>query len=448
VATIRPRLGASVLLAREIAAIYQFPCLCRTISREPRPTKDGYLLRSLRSLADEARGGDGAKSAFAAIPSYRAAVILRTMRLLILFLFAFFTALRGIAAAPAASDSPTSLPDGLYAKITTPRGIIIARLFDQDAPLTVTNFVGLAEGTLGPNPGKPFYDGLTFHRVVPGFVIQGGDPLGTGDGDPGYEFPDEFSPKLRHDSIGVLSMANSGPDTNGCQFFITLDAENQLNYLHSVFGKVVSGLEVLPQVQRGDKMEVKILRLGTSAKSFRAGQAAFNELIAKAPRGAFAHFSDEDGILPAAPPREKSFNNKLSNFERFTGVKIYGRAFEAFHPSGPGQARSELAQTIARQLGVERDGVTALYFADTHDWELVVGNQPAKTVSKTAEISDLRDWEKSVLSRAAEISQKLIEAAEKRAVADKPVTESQRNYIRVAAMLEELVEAFSPKANP
>ena len=100
--------------------------------------------------------------------------------------------------------------------------------------MTVTNFVGLAEGTLGPNPGKPFYDGLTFHRVVPGFVIQGGDPLGTGNGDPGYEFPDEFSPKLRHDSIGVLSMANSGPDTNGCQFFITLDAENQLNYLHSV----------------------------------------------------------------------------------------------------------------------------------------------------------------------------------------------------------------------
>ena len=249
------------------------------------------------------------------------------MRLPILILFALFAVGPVIAASTLASNAESTLPDGIYSKITTPRGIIIARLFDQDAPLTVTNFVGLAEGTLGPNPGKPFYDGLTFHRVVPGFVIQGGDPLGTGDGDPGYEFPDEFSPKLRHDSVGVLSMANSGPDTNGCQFFITLDAENQLNFLHSVFGKVVSGLEVLPQVQQGDKMEVKILRLGATAKAFRADQPAFNELIAKAPRAAFAHFSDEEGILPAAPPREKSFNNKLSNFERFIGVKIYARAF-------------------------------------------------------------------------------------------------------------------------
>jgi len=191
---------------------------------------------------------------------------------------------------PSGTPSETNLPDGLYAKITTPGGIIIARLFDQDAPLTVTNFVGLGEGTLGPNLGKPFYDGLTFHRVVPGFVIQGGDPLGTGDGDPGYEFPDEFSPKLRHDSIGVLSMANSGPDTNGSQFFITLAAENQLNYLHSVFGKMVSGLEVLPRVQQGDKMEVKILRLGTAAKAFRADQQTFQELIAKAPKAAFPTF--------------------------------------------------------------------------------------------------------------------------------------------------------------
>jgi len=370
------------------------------------------------------------------------------MRSFILILFALLTAGRGTAASPAPSDLPESLPDGLYAKITTPSGIIIARLFDQDAPLTVTNFVGLAEGTLGPNPGKPFYDGLTFHRVVPGFVIQGGDPLGTGDGDPGYEFPDEFLPKLRHDSIGVLSMANSGPDTNGCQFFITLDAENQLNYLHSVFGKVVSGLEVLPQVKQGDKMEVKILRLGATAKAFRADQAAFNELTAKAPRAAFAHFSDEDGVLPAAPPREKSFNNKLSNFERFTGVKIYARAFEAFHPSGPGQTRPELAKTMAQQLGVERNGVTALYFVDTHDFELVIGDQPLKVIGKSAEASDLAEWKKLLQSRWIDTSGKLIALAEKRAPADKPLTEPQRNYIRVAAMLEELVEVFSPKTEP
>jgi cyclophilin family peptidyl-prolyl cis-trans isomerase len=368
------------------------------------------------------------------------------MRSLILILFAFLAAIRVMGSSPSSSDSPLSLPDGLYAKIITPRGTIIARLFDHDAPLTVTNFVGLAEGILGPNPGKPFYDGLTFHRVVPGFVIQGGDPLGTGDGDPGYEFPDEFSPKLRHDSMGVLSMANSGPDTNGCQFFITLDAENQLNYLHSVFGKVVSGLEVLPQVQQGDKMEVKILRLGAAAKAFRADKVTFDELIAKAPRVGFAHFSDEDGILPSAPPREKSFNNKLSNFERFTGVKIYARSFEAFHPTGPGQARPELAETIAQQLGVERNGVTAVYFADNHDWELVIGDLPLKAVSNSADGPDLPELKKALLSGAAEAGERLIALAEKRASPDKPVTEAQRNYIRIAAMLEELVQAFAPKA--
>ena len=134
------------------------------------------------------------------------------MRLLLLFAAGLLVSSATSASPSAPPGTPEStLPDGRYAKITTPRGIIIARLFEREAPLTVTNFVGLAEGGLGPRPGKPFYDGLTFHRVVPGFVIQGGDPLGTGDGDPGYEFPDEFSSGLRHDSIGVLSMANSSP---------------------------------------------------------------------------------------------------------------------------------------------------------------------------------------------------------------------------------------------
>ena len=344
-----------------------------------------------------------------------------------------------------ASDSgETALPDGLYAKITTPRGTIIARLFDRDAPMTVTNFVGLAEGTLGPHPGKPFYDGLTFHRVVPGFVIQGGDPLGTGNGDPGYEFPDEFTPKLRHDSVGVLSMANSGPDTNGCQFFITLDAENQLNYLHSVFGKVVSGLDVLPLVQKGDKMEVKILRLGSAAKAFQANQTAFDASIQKAPRAAFAHFSDEDGILPpATPPREKGFNNKLSNFERFNGIKIYARVFSAFGPTAPGQSRSELAKVVARQLGIERTGITALYFADSNDWEFVMGDEALQTIGKTGGDTGLAEWEKSLQSQAKEVSEKWITSAEQKA--DKPVTDPQKTYMRIATMLEEIVQTFSPK---
>jgi cyclophilin family peptidyl-prolyl cis-trans isomerase len=364
-----------------------------------------------------------------------------------LVLVAMFAAARLWAASASPSDSPSSLPDGLYAKITTPRGTIIARLFYEDAPMTVTNFVGLAEGTLGPNPGKPFYDGLTFHRVVPGFVVQGGDPLGTGNGDPGYEFPDEFSPKLRHDSIGVLSMANSGPDTNGCQFFITLDAENQLNYLHSVFGKVVSGLDVLPLVQKGDKMEVKILRLGSAAKRFQANQTSFNALIEKAPHATFVHFSDEDGILPpATPPREKGFNNKLSNFERFTGVKFYARVFEAFEPTGPGQSRTDLAKAVARQLGVERIGITALYFADTADWEFVMGEEPLRKIGKAGDDQSLAEWQNSLQSQAKQASEKWIASAGQRA--DKPLTDPQKTYMRIATMLEEIIQAFSPKVTP
>src|SRR4051794_35497796 len=137
--------------------------------------------------------------------------------------------------------SAGTLADGVYAEITTPRGVILCDLYFQKVPLTVTSFVGLAEGTLGPEPRKPFFDGLKFHRIVPGFVVQGGDPTGTGHGGPGYRFPDEFAAGFRHDGPGILSMANSGPDTNGSQFFITLGEARYLDYVHSIFGRVVRG---------------------------------------------------------------------------------------------------------------------------------------------------------------------------------------------------------------
>jgi peptidylprolyl isomerase len=177
------------------------------------------------------------------------------------------------------------LGDGLYAKILTPRGTITVELFYKKTPLTVVNFVGLAEGTKdfkvtrGRTQG-PFYDGLTFHRVIANFMIQGGDPLGDGTGDAGYDFPDEFVSSLVFDRPGKLAMANAGPNTNGSQFFITHKATPHLNYKHTIFGQVVSGQKVVNTIRQGDKMErIEIIRVGDAAKNFATDQAAFDKLL-------------------------------------------------------------------------------------------------------------------------------------------------------------------------
>ena len=143
----------------------------------------------------------------------------------------------------------------LNAHFTTTEGSFTVRLFDEEAPNTVANFVGMAEGAkewTDPKSGqrvkRPFYDGLIFHRVIAGFMIQGGDPLGTGTGGPGYKFGDEFSSKLKHGKAGILSMANAGPNSNGSQFFITLAATPWLDNRHSVFGEVVAGMDVVEKI--------------------------------------------------------------------------------------------------------------------------------------------------------------------------------------------------------
>jgi len=166
-----------------------------------------------------------------------------------------------------------------YAVFTTSEGNFTVRLFEKDAPKTVANFIGLVEGTkewtdprTSEKVKKPYYNGLTFHRVIAGFMIQGGDPLGTGTGGPGYKFADEFSPKLRHSKAGILSMANAGPNTNGGQFFITLGPTAHLDNKHSVFGEVSEGMDVVEKIgntkttKPGDKpvkpitMSIKIVR--------------------------------------------------------------------------------------------------------------------------------------------------------------------------------------------
>ena len=189
-----------------------------------------------------------------------------------------------LGAIPVAAESQT-LSDGLYAEITTDRGVIVCSLEFEKAPITVANFVGLAEGTLKANgtSGRRFYDGLTFHRVEKGFVIQGGDPQGDGSGGPGYEVPNETRPDLRHDAPGVLAMANAGPDTNGSQFYITMQPTPWLDGGYSVFGHVVQGMDVVTAIQAGDHMKtVRILRVGPAVGAFTVTQKSFDAQLAKA----------------------------------------------------------------------------------------------------------------------------------------------------------------------
>ena len=174
--------------------------------------------------------------------------------------------------------SKADLNDGVYAEMNTTKGTILLQLEFEKTPITVASFAGLAEGTRpyskdGGEPeepeGQPYYDGLIFHRVIPNFMIQGGCPMGAGMGGPGYQFEDEFDDSLQHDGPGILSMANSGPGTNGSQFFITHKATPHLDGMHTVFGRVVDGQDVVDSIEQDDEIAtLKIIRQGEAAEAF------------------------------------------------------------------------------------------------------------------------------------------------------------------------------------
>lgn len=365
-------------------------------------------------------------------------------------LLALLVVVSGVLMAEAAVSPP--LPDGLYVEFVTPRGTVVCELHYEQTPLTVANFVGLAEGTLGPKSGQPYFNGLKFHRVVPDFVVQGGDPLGTGSGGPGYAFPDEFRPGLRHDTVGTLSMANAGPDTNGSQFFLTLREVNRLNYLHSVFGRTVRGHDVLPLIEQDDVMTaVNILRIGTTAQAFRTDQAAFDSLAAKATRHVPAHFDDPENLLPTQPPRARNFNFKLANYERATGVRILMRLVAKYEPQTPGQRPGSYVGVLAARLNLSSGDILAVHFADTDQWGVWFGESHLVqlmdregTVKEFMRDGTLHLGKQALIASAQAQAAVYLAEAEAAAPPDKPLTDAQKHKLKVDGMVDALIQKFEP----
>jgi cyclophilin family peptidyl-prolyl cis-trans isomerase len=358
-----------------------------------------------------------------------------------------------------------ALGPGLYAEFTTPRGSFVVDLDYRHVPMTVTSFVGLAEGTIAARNGQPFYTGLKWFRVVPGFVIQGGDPdhyanRDTEKDSAPYTLPDEFVPGRHHNAAGVLSMANAGPDTNSTQFFLTLGDSTRLNYLHSVFGRVHLGLEVLPLVQADDPFSIRIIRVGDAARAFKADEATLQALVARAKKysgaaepGPTAHFDDPDKLIPVEPPRAKAFNFKLANYERATGLKIVARLSGSPPPATEDDKPGAYMKGLATKLGVAQTGVLVAFFAPD-DWRVWIGDDLVPVflgrpvaAGDLGEGGKLHDAKEALITAALKSGDDAFaaqKAAAEKAGRDAPPA-AQHLKLQVDALLDALLLRFEPK---
>jgi peptidyl-prolyl cis-trans isomerase A (cyclophilin A) len=247
---------------------------------------------------------------------------------------------------------------GIYAKFNTSKGAIVVKLTHDLTPGTVGNFVGLAEGQLENTAkpmGTPYYDGLKFHRVIPDFMIQGGCPQGIGSGGPGYSFDDEFHPSLKHDKPGVLSMANSGPASNGSQFFITHVPTNWLDNKHTVFGHVVEGQDVVDAVAQGDSLDsIEIIREGDEAKNWNAIEAFRVFEGARAKKEAEARAAAEAAMEKLAAGFEKTESGlRYQMIQKGSGKKAEKGKTVSVHYSGSLENGKVFDSSYSRKKPIE-----------------------------------------------------------------------------------------------
>jgi len=285
-----------------------------------------------------------------------------TMKLLVLALFVSFTS---------CSQQYPDLEDGLYAEFVTNKGTMVAKLFYDKVPVTVSNFVALAEGThpdvADDFKGKRYYDSLIFHRVIDKFMIQGGDPTGTGSGDPGYKFTDEFHPDLKHSKPGILSMANSGPNSNGSQFFITEVPTTHLDNKHSVFGEIVIGLDVLDTISNvavtpGSNKPVEpvvitklnIIRKGKAAEGFNAAEVYKEELTKVLEKQEALKEAARNKMKESANVAAEAFIAKHSNLG--TVKKLDTGVVMIFTEEGENTKPSSVDKVLVNYAGFFEDG--------------------------------------------------------------------------------------------